>query len=96
MEEFAALVTETAAIDDYRLESESSAVYGETIDIVAGAQGVEIGSSALGPHPLDRPWRITDAWVGIGFGLERMLMVAAGSSNLRRMGRSLAYLDGIG
>jgi len=95
LEEFAALVARTAAIDCYRLESESSAVYGETIDILAGAQGVEIGSAAMGPHALDRPWRITDAWVGIGFGLERMLMVAAGNSSLRRMGRSLAYQDGI-
>jgi phenylalanyl-tRNA synthetase alpha chain len=34
-------------------------------------------------------------WVGIGFGLERLLMVAGNSSNLAKMGRSLTYLDGI-
>jgi phenylalanyl-tRNA synthetase alpha chain len=62
---------------------------------VAGKDQVEIGSAAMGPHPLDRPWKITDTWVGIGFGLERLLMVAANSSNLARMGRSLTYLDGI-
>ena len=36
-----------------------------------------------------------EAWVGIGFGLERLLMVAGGSQNLKRIGRSLSYLDGI-
>ena len=95
LEEFSRLVTETAGIEDYRLESENSAVYGETVDVVAGPQQVEVGSAALGPHPLDRPWRITDAWVGIGFGLERLLMIANGSNSLGRFGRSLAYQDGI-
>ena len=95
LEEFSRLVTETAGIKDYRLESENSAVYGETVDVVAGPQQVEVGSAALGPHPLDRPWRITDAWVGIGFGLERLLMIANGSNSLGRFGRSLAYQDGI-
>jgi phenylalanyl-tRNA synthetase alpha chain len=49
----------------------------------------------MGPHVLDRAWQITDAWVGIGFGLERLLMVAEKSQSLGKMGRSLAYLDGI-
>jgi phenylalanyl-tRNA synthetase alpha chain len=49
----------------------------------------------MGPHVLDRAWQITDAWVGIGFGLERLLMVAEGSQSLGKMGKSLAYLDGI-
>ena len=49
----------------------------------------------MGPHALDRPWRITDAWVGIGFGLERLIMAAEGSESLARLGRSLSYLDGI-
>jgi phenylalanyl-tRNA synthetase alpha chain len=44
---------------------------------------------------LDRAWQITDAWVGIGFGLERLLMVAEKSQSLGKMGRSLTYLDGI-
>jgi phenylalanyl-tRNA synthetase alpha chain len=95
LEQFSALVTETAGIQNYRLASEPSAVYGETIDIIAGAEDIEIGSAAMGPHPLDRPWRITDAWVGIGFGLERLLMVSTGRSSLGRMGRSLVYQDGI-
>jgi phenylalanyl-tRNA synthetase alpha chain len=33
--------------------------------------------------------------VGIGFGLERLLMAAQKSNNLSKVGRSLAYLDGI-
>ena len=95
LEELAALVTGAAGVNDYVIETESSAVYGETIDILAGANRMEVGSAAMGPHVLDRAWQITDTWVGIGFGLERLLMVAEKSSSLARMGRSLAYLDGI-
>ena len=82
-------------VDDYIIQSESSAVYGETIDILDGRNRLELGSAAMGPHVLDRAWQITDAWVGIGFGLERLLMVAEGSQSLGKMGKSLAYLDGI-
>ncbi|MCP5101946.1 MAG: pyrrolysine--tRNA(Pyl) ligase large subunit [bacterium] len=95
LEELAALVMKTAQIDNYHFESETSAVYGETIDITAGENKVEVGSAAMGPHPLDAAWRITDTWVGIGFGLERLLMIKENSRNLAKMGRSLAYLDGI-
>jgi phenylalanyl-tRNA synthetase alpha chain len=95
LEKLARLVTETAGVKHFCLETESSTVYGETIDILAGEDRIEVGSAAMGPHPLDRPWRITDTWVGIGFGLERLLMVKEKSSNLAKMGRSLAYLDGI-
>ncbi len=95
LEHLARLVTQTAGIENYRLESETSTVYGETTDVVAGENSIEIGSAAVGPHPLDEPWRIYEPWVGIGFGLERMLMVKENSSNLARMGRSLAYLDGV-
>ena len=95
LEEMAALVTEAAGVDDYIIQTESSAVYGETIDILAGPNRIEIGSAAMGPHVLDQAWQVTDAWMGIGFGLERLLMIAEKSSNLGKMGRSLAYLDGI-
>ena len=95
LEELAALVTKAAGVDDYIIQSESSAVYGETIDILDGRNRLELGSAAMGPHVLDRAWQITDAWVGIGFGLERLLMVAEKSQSLGKMGRSLAYLDGI-
>jgi pyrrolysyl-tRNA synthetase-like protein len=95
LEEMAALITAAAGVDDYIIQAESSAVYGETIDILAGEKRLEIGSAAMGPHVLDQAWQITDAWVGIGFGLERLLMAAEKSDSLGKMGRSLAYLDGI-
>lgn len=92
--DLAELVTRTAGIDDYRLEEEQSTVYGETLDVLS-AGGLELGSGAVGPHPLDRAWRITDPWVGIGFGLERLLLAARGGDSIGKMGRALAYLDGI-
>jgi pyrrolysyl-tRNA synthetase-like protein len=95
LQELAALVTRTAGLEGFELQTESSAVYGQTIDVLAGAGLIEVGSAALGPHPLDHAWRISDAWVGIGFGLERLLMARENSQNLARMSRSLAYLDGI-
>lgn len=95
LEKMAALVVEAAGVEDYIIQTESSAVYGETIDILAGEKRMEVGSAAMGPHALDKAWQVTDAWVGIGFGLERLLMVAEKCDTLSRMGRSLAYLDGI-
>lgn len=95
LHEMAGLVMEQADLNDYRLQTQSSSVYGETIDVEAGKEHIEVGSGAVGPHSLDHPWHITEPWVGIGFGLERILMVRENSSNLARMGRSLTYLDGI-
>ena len=88
------LVTRAAGIDEYRMEEEESTVYGGTVDVVS-TDGLELGSGAVGPHPLDHAWRITDPWVGIGFGLERLLMTVRGGDSIGKMGRSLAYLDGI-
>ncbi len=93
--EMADLVTRTAGIDDYVLEKTSSEVYGDTIDVVAGDDSIELGSAAMGPHRLDREWKITTTWIGIGFGLERLLMVAEHSRNIGKWVRSLTYLDGI-
>jgi len=95
LEEMTALVTAAAGVDDYIIQAESSAVYGETIDILAGKDRLEVGSAAMGPHILDQAWQVTDAWMGIGFGLERLLMIAENSRSLGKMGRSLGYLDGI-
>jgi len=95
LEEMAALVTKTAGVNEFVFERVESTVYGETIDILAGENRMEIGSSAMGPHLLDQAWQITDAWVGIGFGLERLLMVAEGIKSVGRLGRGLGYLDGI-
>ena len=93
--EMADLVTRAAGIDDYLLEKTTSEVYGDTIDVVAGEEQIELGSAAMGPHRLDREWKIAAAWIGIGFGLERLLMVAENSRNLGKWVRSLTYLDGI-
>ncbi|ATW28107.1 pyrrolysine--tRNA(Pyl) ligase large subunit [Candidatus Formimonas warabiya] len=92
LEEMAALVMETAGIDHYDLVSETSVVYGDTVDVVAG---IELGSGAMGPHPLDDNWGIIDPWAGIGFGLERLLMVREGGQNIQRMAKSITYLDGV-
>jgi phenylalanyl-tRNA synthetase alpha chain len=95
LKDLGALVSEAAGVSDYCFESVQSEVYGATVDIVAGKNRVEVASAALGPHPLDQRWGVTENWVGIGFGLERLLMVAKNSNNLAKMGRSLSYLDGI-
>lgn len=95
LRELAHLVAKAAGLSDYQLESETSEVYGETVDVVAGKDRLEVASGAMGPHPLDRAWKIAMPWVGIGFGLERLLMASENKKNLARMGRSLAYLDGI-
>ncbi len=92
LEELASLVMDTVGITDYQLESTSSVVYGDTLDVV---KGIELGSSAMGPHILDDQWGIIDSWVGIGFGIERLLMVKEGSQNVQSMGRSLTYLNGV-
>ncbi len=93
--EMGALITEAAGVRDYRFETMTSEIYGDIIDIEAGKDNIEIGSAAMGPHPLDSPWKINATWVGIGFGLERLLMTAENARNLAKFGRSLAYLDGI-
>ena len=95
LESFAATVMKAAGISEYHLESESSEVYGHTVDVVTNKDDIELGSGAMGPHVLDRAWNIDTTWVGIGFGLERLLMVAEQGNSLARYGRSLTYLDGI-
>ena len=95
LEEWTALVTSVAGVNEFVYQPVESTVYGETIDILAGENRIEIGSSAMGPHVLDQAWQITDAWVGIGFGLERLLMVAENIHSMGKLVRSLGYLDGI-
>ncbi len=95
LEELAALVIACAGGIDVRFESETSEVYGDTIDVVHAPTGLELASGAMGPHPLDSKWRITSTWVGIGFGLERLVMVGDEGCSMGSLTRSLAYLDGI-
>lgn len=91
LKELARLVMMAAGIDQYEFVTKSSEVYGETIDVVADT---EVGSCAMGPHILDDAWGIIDPWVGLGFGLERLVLVKKGYQNIQRAGRSLIYLDG--
>ncbi|RLE11597.1 pyrrolysine--tRNA(Pyl) ligase large subunit, partial [Candidatus Aerophobetes bacterium] len=86
------IVMNAAGIREYQLIPKQCEVYGETIDVVAG---IEVGSGVIGPHILDKQWGIIDPWVGIGFGLERLVMVKKGYRNIQRVGRSLVYLDGV-
>jgi phenylalanyl-tRNA synthetase alpha chain len=92
LEELVHVVMTACDIEHYELVMKPSEVYGDTIDVVSG---IEVGSAAMGPHRLDTHWGIFDAWVGVGFGLERLAMVKEGFQNIQRVSRSLAYLDGV-
>jgi pyrrolysyl-tRNA synthetase-like protein len=93
LEELAALVMGASGIADYELEVTESEVYGAMIDVTVG--GAEVCSAGLGPHPLDSNWGIVDPWVGLGFGVERLIMAREGYPNIERAGRSLSYVDGV-
>ena len=91
--ELAGLVMQAAGIPDYQLVHTDSEVYGDMIDVEVN--GTEVCSADVGPHALDGNWGIVDPWVGLGFGLERLLMTREGYSNIERAGRSLMYVDGV-
>ncbi len=93
LEELAALVMGAAGIKSYELEVTDSEVYGAMIDVTVG--GAEVCSAGLGPNPLDSNWGIVDPWVGLGFGVERLIMAREGYPNIERAGRSLSYVDGV-
>jgi pyrrolysyl-tRNA synthetase-like protein len=92
LEELAGMVMDAAGISGWELQYEQSGVYGDTLDVLVG--GVEVCSTAMGPHALDDAWGVTDPWVGLGFGLERLLVARDGHENIERVARSLSYLDG--
>ena len=94
LKELASLVMGAVEINEYQLISKPCEVYGETVDIITDTE-TELCSAAMGPHPLDDAWGIVDPWVGLGVGLERMLMMRQGYPNIQRAGRSLIYLDGV-
>jgi phenylalanyl-tRNA synthetase alpha chain len=93
LRELAVVVLEAAGVSDYEFVRKHSEVYGDELDVDVG--GLEVCSTALGPHPLDDAWAITDPWVGLGFGLERLLVARDGLAGIERVGRSLSYLDGV-
>jgi phenylalanyl-tRNA synthetase alpha chain len=93
LEELARSAMAAVGIDRFVLEREASVVYGETIDIVV--DGVELASCSYGPHVLDANWGVFTSWVGIGFGIERIAMVLGGHKTIKRVGRSIAFIDGV-
>ena len=93
LEELAGTVMAAAGVDDYELVRTDSEVYGEMVDVEV--DGAEVCSADVGPHPLDGNWGIVDPWVGLGFGLERLIMAREGYPNIERAGRSLTYVDGV-
>ncbi|SMC87342.1 Pyrrolysyl-tRNA synthetase [Desulfocicer vacuolatum DSM 3385] len=95
LKQLAKVVADAAGLKEYEFETEESVVYGETLDVVAGSDGIEVASGAMGPHPLDAAWRITDSWVGLGFGLERLVMVAQDSQSIGKWGKSVSWINGI-
>jgi len=77
---------------DYDIVTEHSDVYKETLDVEL--DGMEAASGAVGPHILDSAHDIHEPWCGAGFGLERLLMGITKKNNAKKVGRSLAYLNG--
>ncbi|RTZ99416.1 MAG: pyrrolysine--tRNA(Pyl) ligase large subunit [Deltaproteobacteria bacterium] len=95
IETLAKRIMHAAGIDTYDLVDEPSEVYNTTLDIVCGSDPLEVASCAMGPHPLDAAWGIIDTWVGLGFGLERLLMARENSPGIGKWCKSVSYLDGI-
>lgn len=93
IEYLASVMMQAAGIQDYAFENDESDVYGTTIDVVQG--DIELASGSMGPHSLDANWGIDSSWVGLGFGLERLLMTRDKTNNIHSVGRSLTYLDGV-
>ena len=93
LEELADVVVKSAGLREYTIARTVSEVYGPMLDIEVG--GSEVCSAAAGPHPIDGNWGIVEPWVGLGFGLERLIMAREGYPNIERAGRSLTYVDGV-
>jgi pyrrolysyl-tRNA synthetase-like protein len=93
LDELAALVMSATGVKDYRIVRTDSEVYGEMADVEV--DGVEVCSAAVGPNPLDGNWGIVEPWVGLGFGLERLIMVREGYSTIERAGRSITHVGGV-
>ncbi len=91
LHELAALVMHAAGVPDYELVATQSEVYGDMVDVEV--RGSEVCSACVGPLPMDGNWGIVEPWVGLGFGLERLLVAREGYSGIERVGRTLSYLD---
>ncbi|MFW2366259.1 MAG: pyrrolysine--tRNA(Pyl) ligase large subunit [Desulforhopalus sp.] len=95
LEFLADTIMKVAGVTDYFFESEDSEVYGSTLDVLACSGELEVASGAMGPHRLDAAWGVTDTWVGLGFGVERLLMASRSDNSIGKWSKSLSYIDGI-
>ncbi len=77
---------------EYTTVTEESDVYIETLDVLV--DGEEVSSGAVGPHVLDPAHGVDEPWCGVGFGLERLIMMRDGDGSVRKTGRSISYLNG--
>ena len=89
----ASLVLNASGLNDYEFVETDSEVYGDTLDVEIN--GIEVASGAFGPHKLDVNWGIDASWVGIGFGLERLLSIKHNTNNVHQVGRSNSYFNGV-
>jgi phenylalanyl-tRNA synthetase alpha chain len=86
------LIMKNVGLKEYEVHQVDSLVYGTTIDV--SIEGVEVASAAVGPHPLDKNWNVYEPWAGIGVGIERLIMLKENFKNIKRVSRSLSYLNG--
>jgi len=93
LKELATGAMEAAGIDKYELVTESSEVYGWTLDIEV--DGLEVASGAYGPLPMDSQWEVFEPWVGLGLGIERIAMIKGQYQTIKRAGKSIVYVDGV-
>ncbi|MDR1617011.1 MAG: pyrrolysine--tRNA(Pyl) ligase large subunit [Syntrophomonadaceae bacterium] len=93
LKELADTVLRAVPIRDYSFREEFSQVYGDALDVVS-RKGIELASTSTGPHPLDAAWKISCSWVGIGFGLERLLVCREEDEGIHRYSKSISFLDG--
>jgi len=85
---------EVLGFEHYELTGDDSTVYGDKQVLDVEVKGMEVASGAYGPLPMDLNWSIFDPWVGFGFGIERLAMMKGDFQNIKRVGRSLKYLNG--
>ncbi len=95
LKQVARLLTENVRCTDFvgRLGGDEFAVLLSRTSPENGMRRVQALSRMLNPRMIY--WNGSMLSVGASFGLERLLMVAEKSQSLGKMGKSLAYLDGI-
>lgn len=94
LKELAVRAMKAVGIEKYDLIGDDSVVYGNEQVMDVEVNGMEVASGAYGPHFLDDKWGIFDTWVGLGLGIERLAMMREDYKNIKRVGRSLKYLNG--